>query len=43
MLVQLVGAFLGIVFVYLALKDYEGDLKGFEEFSPMKILDSMKP
>ena len=41
MLVQVIGAFLGIVFVYLALKDYEGGLNGFEEFSPMQILDSL--
>ena len=43
MLVQVVGAFLGIVFVFLALKDYEVQLGGFAEFSPMQILDSVTP
>jgi hypothetical protein len=41
MLVQVIGAFLGIVFVFLAMKDYEGTLSLFEEFSPMQILDYM--
>jgi hypothetical protein len=43
MLVQVVGAFLGILFVFLAMKDYEGILNSFEEFSPMQILDSITP
>ena len=43
MLVQVVGAFLGIVFVFLAMKDYEGTLSRLEEFSPMQILDSIIP
>jgi hypothetical protein len=43
MLVQVIGAFLGIVFVFLAMKDYEGKLSRLEEFSPMQILDSIIP